>query len=215
MRVRGVFRYEGRRSSIRNDVREEPIGLAAVVNKSTGQLVNQADDRSPVTGYDLAMRGLVVVAVFISACTAESATTTSTTTSTTSPSPTTAIQTALERQQAEWEALGVDGYRIEYSVANLNGMGGSADDGTYTLAVVDGLIESCELEPRADGRQDCEDFVGLPDPTLFSWANRFDSEHTTIAFDPQWHLPSRISYDDPESIDEEYLVELIHFEPRQ
>jgi hypothetical protein len=155
------------------------------------------------------MRGLVVLAVFISACTAEPATTTSTTT----PSPTTSIPTEVERQQAEWEALGIDDYRIEYSVANLNGMGGSGDDGTYALTVVDGLIESCELEPRADGRQDCEDFVGWPDPTLFSWANRFDPEHTTIAFDPRWHLPSRISYDDPESIDEEYVVELIHFEP--
>jgi hypothetical protein len=185
--------------------------LVRQVNKSTGPLVNQSENRSAFAGYNLAMRGLTVLAVFIAACTPES--TTTTTTSTTTPSPTTSIPTEVERHQAEWEALGIDGYRIEYSVANLNGMGGSADDGTYTLAVVDGLIESCELEPRADGRQDCEDFVGSPDPTLFSWANRFDPAHTIITFDPQWHLPSRISYDDPESIDEEYVVELIRFEP--
>ena len=98
-------------------------------------------------------------------------------------------------------------------MANLNGMGGSPGDGTYTLTVVDGLIESCELEPRADERQDCEDFVGSPDPTLFSWAKPFEAEHTTIRFDPEWHQPSRISYDDPENIDEEYVVELIEFEP--
>lgn len=127
------------------------------------------------------------------------------------PTTTTTTLTEVEQQQAAWEALAIDDYRMVYWVQNLNGMGGSDGDGTYTLTVVDDLIASCELEPNFEG-DDCDHMVGFEDSALFDWATRFDPTHTVISYNPEWHLPSRISYDDPEWVDEEYVVELLEFE---
>ena len=51
--------------------------------------------------------------------------------------------------------------------------------------------------------------------TLFDWVGSFDPEHTMVSYDERWHIPSSISFDDPDTVGEEYEMRLISFEPME
>lgn len=111
--------------------------------------------------------------------------------------------------------VGFTDYDIAFSVANLNGMGGGNYDATYTFVVRDGEITSCEVTNIGENAAMAEgvcDHVTSPIEFLLSWSTRFDPEHTSVEYDPESQLPTRIVYDNPETADEEVTVQLLRFE---
>lgn len=125
-----------------------------------------------------------------------------------SPEPTPADPVVI--QQAEWESLGIDSYRIVFSTFNANGMGGSNGDGTYTVTVEEGQVTDCDLDPALAG-EECPTRFGEPADWLFGWAFSFDRAHLEISFDPVWHLPQSMHFDVPGIADEERVIKLIDF----
>jgi hypothetical protein len=109
-----------------------------------------------------------------------------------------------------WERLGINSYRIVFSRSNLNGMGGSSGDGTYTVTVEEGQVTECHLDPALKG-EECPDRFGAPADWLFGWALAFDRAHLEISFDPVWHLPRRMLFDIPGVADEEISIRVIYF----
>ncbi|MGI8516954.1 MAG: DUF6174 domain-containing protein [Acidimicrobiia bacterium] len=113
-------------------------------------------------------------------------------------------------ERTQWESLGIDNYRIVYSVHHLNGMGGLAGDGTYHVTVKDGVVIACQLEEVQPGDR-CDPDMSLPVDDLFSQVNRV-GPFTTVQFHPEWHIPESIVYDEPGVADEEYTMRLLEFE---
>jgi hypothetical protein len=117
-----------------------------------------------------------------------------------------------------WKALGIDDYRISFSIQNLNGMG-EGEHNVYSFEVRYGEIANCRVEPL-DGPVDraglCNDLAFAPGYSpvvyLFSRLNQFDPRYTSVIYDPQWHLPTHVSYDRPDVVDEEMEIELLLFE---
>jgi hypothetical protein len=116
-----------------------------------------------------------------------------------------------ERRRA-WEALGIDDYRITYTIRNPNGMGGSGYDGIYDVVVEDGVVVACTLEDAGwPHLNHCGDRPEVPVDVLFGWVDRLDPEFTEVRYDPELHLPRRIDHDDPVSFDEEYFIRILQF----
>ena len=114
-----------------------------------------------------------------------------------------------------WEARGLDDYHLRYEARNLNGMGGSLDDGVYDAVVRDGTVVSCTITD-SPGHDDGSSCVGSGQgsvETLFGWLDRFPPEFTTVELDPTWGFPRSISFDQPGYADEEFLVAVVEFEP--
>ena len=157
------------------------------------------------------MVGLAVT-VCLAACTAGSGDEPSTT----GPDSTFSTVTTQALDPArEWAGRGIDDYTLSVSISNLNGMGGSDHDGLYTFEVRDGQVTECvvtELGENAALAENICDTVTSPVDFLFSWTERFDPQHTTVDYDTETHLPLKVFYDDPETVDEEYSIRLVRFE---
>ena len=117
----------------------------------------------------------------------------------------------LEAHRRAREQLEIDRYHIVYTVANLNGMGGFDWDGTHDVVVEDGEIVACSVRVNSFDIEECDRIRVYPD--TFRWLILFEAEHTDVTYDPVWHMPSAISYDVPDSADEEYEIRLISLEP--
>ncbi len=151
------------------------------------------------------------------------------------PEPSQESAAPLDVQRAAWEALNIVDYRIRYEIRNLNGMGGSPGDGTYDVTVRDGFVTDCTISEgfqSEDGTCDLAHFgaastseLALPIDILFSRVKAFEvaqslagsdgtdaARFTVVQYDPTWHFPSTIAYDDPEFADEEYRITVQGFE---
>jgi len=141
----------------------------------------------------------------------------------------------VDAQRTAWEALDIIDYRIRYEIRNLNGVGGSPGDGTFDVTVRDGFVTDCTISEgfqSEDGSCDLARFgaaslseLPLPIDTLFSRVKAFELARssagldgtdavtfTVVRYDPTWHFPSTIQYDDPEIADEEYRITVQRFE---
>ena len=122
----------------------------------------------------------------------------------------------IESAKEEWDRLGVDNYRITYSVHNLNGVDGSPGDGVYTVVVFEGKVTECTLAPgrRGDNTECLQTTFGygqLPSDVLFNWVDLFEPGYTVVRYHPDVFLPILINYDRPTVADEEYEIKLIEF----
>ena len=123
----------------------------------------------------------------------------------------------IARNEAKWREHDIDDYRVVVRVSSLWHMQ------THSLIVQDGVVvemsASCTPAP-IEGRE-CEvrPFRGdsYAVPGLFDqarWiAEQGEAQHITIEFDARYGYPTRISYDDPEVIDEEWGWGVPEFEP--
>ena len=117
----------------------------------------------------------------------------------------------LVDERAQWESLGIDNYRMVYSVHHDNGMGGALGDGIYRVTVKDSVVIDCRLEEGLPGDR-CGVDMSLPVDILFSWVDGVDPAFTTVQFHPEWHFPETIVFDEPGMADEEYTISLLEFE---
>lgn len=152
-------------------------------------------------------RWVLIGAVVLSCCTT---TGTHGASNTGPPAPSTTVG-EVEAHRRAWEQLGIDHYRIVYTVANPNGMGGSDWDGTHDIVVEDAEIVECSLLDNPFDIEDCSQVQVYPD--TFRWLNLFEPEYTDVEYDATWHMPSTIFYDVPNSSVEEFEIRLISLEP--
>jgi hypothetical protein len=138
---------------------------------------------------------------------------------TTEPFPSTTISRtptmSVSDAAREWDDQGIDDYTLAYSINNMNGMGGADYDGVYSFEVRDGQVTECvvtELGENAALPDDICDNRTSPIDFLFSWVDRFDPRHTSVEYDSESHLPTRVIYDDPQTADEEYTIRLLRFD---
>ena len=114
----------------------------------------------------------------------------------------------IDRAQARWRESGLDDYRIVVRDSSLWHMQ------THDILVRDGLVveASATCSPAPIEGRECEvrSFEGETYivPGLFErarWiAARGKAQHIQIEFDARYGYPTRIRYDDPEVIDEEW-----------
>lgn len=157
------------------------------------------------------LTGLVVL-VCVAACSAGSG---DEPTTTRAEPPSSTATTEAPDSARLWADRGVDDYTLSMSISNMNGMGGGDYDAVYTFEVRDGEVTDCvvtEMGPNAALAEGICDTVSSPVGFLFSWTERFDPRHTTVEYDSDTHVPLSISYDDPETADEEYLIRLIRLD---
>ena len=136
------------------------------------------------------------------------------------PTPTAAPTLSQRIDEAEnlWRVQGIADYRIEVEV------GSSWSSYVYTIAVVDGEIADALVVCQYDDAfgSDCpppETF----DPEEFTVPGLFARLHTyagtdaedwvEVTFDEEAGYPRKFSYDEPESIDEEWGWHVKTFEP--
>ena len=83
------------------------------------------------------------------------------------------------------------------------------------MVVSEGRVVACEWEPTRPGGDDrCERFLTTetsPIDDLFSRSPRYPPEFTTVTYHEKWQFPTHVEYDDPGSIDEEYVVSVTRF----
>lgn len=115
--------------------------------------------------------------------------------------------------QALWEQADISDYRIVYEIRNLNGMGGSPGDGRFEVTVREGRVTECRTEGPSDHSDGfCDGSVPDPIDLPFSRLADFDTDHTAVQFNPDWHFPESIDYDAPNTADEEYRIRVHEFE---
>lgn len=53
----------------------------------------------------------------------------------------------------------------------------------------------------------------MPEPvdSRFALVARFRSEYTTVQYDPTFHFPASVDYDQPNTADEEYRIRVSDF----
>ncbi len=134
---------------------------------------------------------------------------TSTTTTTLPPSLAT-----LEEHRVLWDESGIGDYRVVFEVRNLNGMGGSPDDGVFDVTVRSGETISCEMTKGWNGAEGtCPAAWGpgglTPVAALFSrilsWSS-VDPSFVSVTYSSSFGFPWYIGYDDPGFVDEEYSI---------
>jgi len=114
----------------------------------------------------------------------------------------------IERNEAKWQERALDDYRIVVRVSSLWHMQ------THTVVVRDGVVveASATCTPAPIQGRECEvrpfDGEAYLVPGLFDQARwiaaRGQAQHMQIEFDARYGYPTRIRYDDPEVIDEEW-----------
>lgn len=116
-------------------------------------------------------------------------------------------------EQSAWRQAGINSYRIQFSMRNLNGMGGSSGDGRFDVTVRDNRRTECTAEDTLDqSRGFCDSAIPDPVSFLFSRLAVFNPDYTRVVFDSEWHFPELIEYDEPGSVDEEYRIRVHEFE---
>ncbi len=121
---------------------------------------------------------------------------------------------AVPTRLSFWRQNGPEDYRIVYSRANLNGMGGSPGDGVFEVVVRHGKVAECvaQMNRRPSSQTECRPAVSDPISILFSWLATLNPNHTDVNYHPEWQFPTEAFYDDPNSVDEETRIRVHLFE---
>lgn len=123
----------------------------------------------------------------------------------------------LDNAERQWQRQGVASYRIEVLVVNS-----IWHAQTHTITVQnDEVVEadaSCIPAPFENGSCQANPFVAedYTVPGLFAKARAVSEDanpdYLTLRFDPTYHFPSNISFDDPEILDEDWNWTVTSFE---
>ena len=129
----------------------------------------------------------------------------------------TASASPLENSERLWQNQNIQSYRIEVLVVNS-----IWHAQTHTITVQhDEVMEAdaaCIPAPFENGVCQANPFVAedFTVPGLFAKARavseELDPSHITIEFDPTYHFPASISFDDPDIIDEDWSWRVTSFE---
>ncbi|HEX3049428.1 MAG TPA: DUF6174 domain-containing protein [Aggregatilineaceae bacterium] len=123
----------------------------------------------------------------------------------------------LDEAETQWQAAGISSYTISVTDASFWSVQ------TNTITVEDGVIidqsATCINSPmQQDGACQPKPF----DPAAYTVSGLFEHArssaaideglYTTITFDPEFHFPSSIGFDNPEILDEQWIITVESFE---
>jgi hypothetical protein len=126
----------------------------------------------------------------------------------------------INSAQEQWQAAQIDHYRMELISASAWSMI------TVELEINDGQVVSSSCTPEGMANA-CErvDFQRFSVPNLFdraqkdaSFTGNFDMDGNifpcfSAEVDPSYHYPSMLSFDCPDTLDEQWVLRVLSFEP--